>query len=244
VHVPPGLDPQAPAPVVLNFHGFTSNGQQQVFFSGMNPLADEEGFIVVYPDGVMNSWNAGACCGGAMQMQVDDVGFVRALVARLQGELCVDARRVYATGMSNGGFMSHRLACEAADLVAAVAPVSCVNGMDTCAPSRPVPVLMFNGTLDPLVSYEGLLYEGVAETFAGWAERDGCDGAPTAGPTVGQASSEAYLDCDAGARVIQWTHEGMGHCWPGNPVCPFGEASVDIAANAEMWAFFSEYALP
>lgn len=239
VHVPPSLDPQVPAPLVLNFHGFGSNSGQQVFFSGMSDFADTAGFVVVYPQGYMDSWNAGACCGEAVTQDIDDVGFVRALVDSLAGQLCIDPRRIYSTGMSNGGFLSHRLACEAADLFAAVAPVSAVNGMPTCAPSRPVPVLMFNGTEDSLVSYDL-----VAPTFAAWGERDGCVGEPAAGAPVGAASSATYADCSASVTVTQWTLEGMGHCWPGKEFCPFGSSNLDIDANTEMWAFFGQYTSP
>jgi polyhydroxybutyrate depolymerase len=244
VHVPPGLAADAPAPLVFNFHGYTMTAAQQVAFTNMNPLADSEGFYVVYPDGFHTSWNAGACCGDAASQGVNDVGFVRALHAELAARLCLDAKRVYATGMSNGGFISNRLACEAADLFAAIGPVSAVNGMTECEPSRPIPVIAFNGTTDVLVPYDGAWYISVAESFAGWAERDGCGGAPTPGMTVGSASAEVYARCRGGVSVVQWTLEGMGHCWPGNPVCPYGAASVDIDANGVMWDFFGQYALP
>lgn len=239
VHVPPALDTTAPAPLVLNFHGLGSNASQQVFFSDMTPFADSEGFIVAYPQGFMNSWNGGACCGEAVTQNIDDIGFIRALVAELSERICIDPARIYATGMSNGGFISHRLACEAADLVAAIAPVSAVNGMTVCEPSRPVPVLMFNGTEDSLVSYDF-----VAPTFAAWGLRNGCTGDPVAAPPIGAASSETYADCTDGATVIQWTMTGMEHCWPGQEFCPFGMSNLDVAANAEMWAFFGQHTLP
>ncbi|MEZ4451599.1 MAG: PHB depolymerase family esterase [Nannocystaceae bacterium] len=244
VHVPPSYDPTSPTPLVLNFHGFTSNAAQQVLFSGMNPLADDEGFLVAYPDGLDSSWNAGACCGTSMQQNIDDVGFVRDLVDALEAQLCVDARRIYATGMSNGGFMSNRLACEAADLFAAVAPVSSVNGMKTCEPSRPIPVMLFNGTADPLVFYNGGLYISAPETFAEWGDRDLCVGAPIETKKVGAATCETYESCADGVEVTFCTLEGMGHCWPGNPICPLGQPSTDLDANAEMWAFFSMFTLP
>jgi len=245
VHIPASVDLQAPAPLVLNFHGLTSNPEQQVFFSGMNPTADAEGFIVAYPEGVQSSWNAGACCGGAIDQQVDDVGFVRALVAQLALTVCIDERRVYATGMSNGGFMSHRLACEAADLVAAIAPVSAVNGMATCEPSRPVPVMMFNGTLDPLVAYNGGgLFQGAEQSFSEWAARDLCADAPKPGASAGAASCVQHELCADEVAVVLCTFQGMGHCWPGQAFCPFGAASTDLSANDEMWAFFRGYTLP
>jgi len=246
VHIPASVDIVVPAPLVLNFHGFTSNSLQQSQFSAMNPKADAEGFIVAYPQGIDTSWNAGACCGNAMTQQIDDVGFVRKLVAALAAQLCIDDRRVYATGMSNGGFMSHRLACEAADIFAAVAPVSAVNGTEPCEPGRAVPVMMFNGTADILVAYNGggNFNKSAPETFEEWADRDGCSDPSTPGKTAGKASCESHQVCDDGVAVSFCTFEGMGHCWPGQAVCPYGAASTDLSANDEMWAFFSEYTLP
>ena len=246
VHIPASVDIGVPTPLVLNFHGFTSNSLQQSQFSAMNPKADAEGFIVAYPQGIDSSWNAGACCGNAMTQQIDDVGFVRKLVAALEVQLCVDDRRIYATGMSNGGFMSHRLACEVADIFAAVAPVSAVNGTEPCDPGRPVPVMMFNGTADILVAYNGggNFNKSAPATFEEWADRDGCSDGSMPGKTAGNASCESHEVCDAGVAVAFCTFEGMGHCWPGQAACPFGAASTDLSANDEMWDFFSKYTLP
>lgn len=244
LHVPPGLDPNTPAPLIFNFHGFTMTAEGQVTFSGMNKLADEQGILVVYAQGLDNSWNAGACCGNAQTQGVDDVGFVRALHAHLAALVCYDARRVYATGMSNGGFIANRLACEAADIFAAVGPVSAVNGMEICDPSRPIPVIAFNGTNDLLVAYDGLLYQSVADSFSEWGARNGCEGAPVPGTMNGSASCETYDSCADDVQVTQCTLEGMGHCWPGNPACVYGTPNTDLDANAEMWAFFQQFKLP
>ena len=246
VHVPASIEVGAPAPLVLNFHGFTSNAAQQSQFSAMNPLADAEGFIVAYPQGIDSSWNAGACCGNAMTQLIDDVGFVRKLVDALAAQLCIDGKRVYATGMSNGGFMSHRLACEASDVFAAIAPVSAVNGTEPCAPERPVPVMMFNGTADILVAYNGggNFAKSAPQTFEEWADRDGCTDDAVPGKMAGMASCESHEACDAGVSVVFCTFEGMGHCWPGQAFCTLGASSTDLSANEEMWAFFSQYTLP
>ncbi len=248
LHIPASADLDAPTPLVFNFHGYLGNGKQEADFSGMTPKSDEAGFIVVYPDGSENSWNAGDCCGNAMVKQVDDVGFVRALVAELQTQLCIDPRRIYATGMSNGGFMTHRLACEAADLFAAFAPVSAVNGMDDCKPIRPVPLLMFNGTADFLVIYNGGgnggTFISAPQTFDEWAERDGCVGAAIPGKTNGGTSCKVHDLCDADVSVTLCTHTGMGHCWPGQPTCLFGTPNTELSANDEMWDFFQQNPLP
>ncbi|MDC0717573.1 alpha/beta hydrolase family esterase [Nannocystis bainbridge] len=244
VHIPPGYDQLAPVPVVLNFHGFTQDSDGQLALSAMNPVADAHDFVVVYPQGLDYSWNAGECCGLSVVNEVDDIGFVRALVARLQDELCVDPRRVYATGMSNGGYLSHRLACEATDLIAAIAPVSATIVIDPCEPARPIPVMMFNGTTDILVPYGGGLYQSAPQSFADWAGHNHCNGAPAVTQQAGGATCEAYDDCDDDVTVTLCTLEGMGHCWPGNPECPFGTPSVDLDASALIWEFFSGYALP
>lgn len=113
----------------------------------------------------------------------------------------------------------------------------------TCTPSRPVPVIAFNGTADLLVAYDGLLYQSVAESFAAWAERDGCEGAPVPTTSSGAASCETYTRCAGGVQATQCTVEGTGHCWPGNPTCLYGTSSTDVDANAEMWAFFEQFTL-
>ncbi len=248
VHVPASANLDEPTPLVFNFHGYLNTAELQQTFSGMTPKSDEAGFIVVYPNGTETSWNAGVCCGNAAVKKIDDVGFVRALAAELQVQLCIDPRRIYATGMSNGGFMTHRLACEAADLFAAFAPVSAVNGMTDCTPSRPVPLLMFNGTADLLVIYNGGgnggTFIGAPQTFDDWAERDGCVGAAVPGKTSGKSSCKTHDPCDADVSVTLCTMDNMGHCWPGQPSCIYGTPNTDLSANDEMWEFFKQYPLP
>src|SRR5262249_2956371 len=146
VHVPASYDPSQPMALVLNFHGYSSNAQQEDLLSQMSAKADAAGFIAIHPEGTQNSWNAGACCGVAAQTGVDDVAFTKAILDEAASKLCVDAKRVFVTGMSNGGFMSNRLGCELADRVAAIAPVAGVVGITTCTPSRPMPVIHFHGT--------------------------------------------------------------------------------------------------
>ena len=197
LHVPPGYDDGVATPLVVNFHGLSSNAGQQVLFSGMNATADAEGFIVAYPEGVMNSWNAGECCGGAQEQGIDDVGFVRALVEAIEAEACVDPARIFATGMSNGGFMTNRLACEANDLFAAFAPVSAALVTIPCAPARAIPTMIFNGTQDALVPYDGGLFFGAQETFAFWVEASGCEGAPVTTYDEGAATCETFDSCEA-----------------------------------------------
>lgn len=249
LHLPPVYDGQTPLPLVLSFHGFTSSGVGQQVSTNMDPLADEEGFIVAYPNGIANSWNGGACCGQAAEEDIDDVSFTRSLIADLGERGCIDERRVYATGMSNGGFLSHRLACEAADVIAAVAPVASVLGIPAadCEPSRAIPVIHFHGTGDPLVPVEGSdTAPSVADSTEGWIERNGCRGERRVTYEEGLATCETVDDCDGDASVSLCLIEGAGHCWPGQPcrLDGLGEPTTDIDANEVMWELFRSVALP
>lgn len=237
VYVPPSYDGHTAAPVVFNFHGLTSDSGQQVAFSAMNETADAHGFIVIYPEGHENSWNGGWCCGTAASEDLDDVGFALAVLDDLAGMGCVDRRRVYTTGMSNGGFMSHRLGCEAADTFAAIGSVTGALGIDDCAPSRPMPVLQIHGTEDSLVSYEGMVLPSIDE----WVRINGCDGTPTETYAEGDATCETYDGCDDGVEVTLCTVEGGEHCWFGQEFCPFGPTSTHIDSNEHLWEFFSRY---
>jgi polyhydroxybutyrate depolymerase len=240
LYLPEGYDGASPIALVMNFHGYTSNAAQQAFFSDMNPTADVNGFAVVYAEGHENSWNGGACCGNAAAEGIDDVGFARAMVADIATRACIDDKRVYSTGMSNGGFISNRIACEASDLVAAIAPVCGGLGI-ACSPSRPVPVMAFNGTEDPLFTYN----LAVATNDA-WIEADECTGTPEVTLMEGAATCETLSMCAGGVEVTHCSIEGMGHCWPGQSFCPrsLGAPNVDISANEQMWAFFQRYTLP
>jgi polyhydroxybutyrate depolymerase len=198
VHVPAKVDGSAPVPLVIDLHGLTSSASAQARLSGWRQKADEEGFIVVHPQGLNASWNGGdLCCGTAQRQGVDDEGFMRALVAQMQKDTCIDAKRVYATGLSNGGAMSHLLACNAADVFAATAPVSMGNGTRPCAPSRPISVVMTRGTEDPLVSFNGGVFPSAAEDLEQWAELNGCTGA--AQPADGLC--QTFTQCNGGVEV-------------------------------------------
>ncbi|HWB80859.1 MAG TPA: PHB depolymerase family esterase [Nannocystaceae bacterium] len=248
LYVPMGFTGEAPLPLVLNFHGFTSNAAQQQAFSLFDATADSRGLAVAYPEGLNNSWNAGACCGVSADTDVDDVGFVLAVVADIQTRLCIDPQRVYATGMSNGGFLSHRLGCEAADTFAAIAPVAGVLGIafEECNPTRPVPVMHFHGTADPLVPYDGngLGFPSVADTIAQWVMHDGCTGDAQPVFEMDDAHCEAWDECEGDAHVELCTVENGGHCWPGNTFCPLSYSTDAISASDRMADFFLEHSLP
>lgn len=163
VHVPPGYDKNKPLPVVLIFHGGAGNAMRSVSFFNLNPKADKEGFIAVYPEGtgkrikgeVFGSWNAGACCAPAKDERIDDVGFISALLDKFERDLNVDTKRIFATGHSNGALMSYRLACELSDRIAAIAVAGAQDAFNDCRPKRPVPVIHFHGTEDKCAPYNG-----------------------------------------------------------------------------------------
>jgi polyhydroxybutyrate depolymerase len=258
VHVPKTYDPAKGTMLVFNFHGFTSDGLQEMVISRMNPASEAKNFVVVYPYGVGNSWNSGDCCGDSWTGGVDDVAYVKALLAELSAEYCVDPKRIYATGFSNGGFFSYRLACEMSDVFAAVAPVSGVEGFPAtaCTPTRAVPVLHFHGTSDPVVKYNGgtpviplditfgLAFRSVNETIQIWRTKDACLGS---GKTIfdhGDTKCVDYDSCNGGAQVTLCTIDGGGHTWPGGVPIPFlGKTSKDISATDAMVSFFQAHPL-
>ncbi|HUS68865.1 MAG TPA: PHB depolymerase family esterase [Kofleriaceae bacterium] len=253
LHVPASYDPHQATPVVLNFHGLGSNATQQKFFSRMIDKSDAEGFIAVHPDGTgtgRQSWNGAGCCDAALANDVDDVGFVAAILDAVEKELCVDTRRVYATGMSNGGFMSHRLACDLSARITAIAPVAGVNAMgDSCKPARAVPMMQFHGTMDMLVPYDGMPQYGfppVVKMFGDWAKRDACtDGTPKETFKKDDTTCQSYTACGNGAEVILCTVDGGGHTWPGGiPVASLGKTTDAISATDAMWTFFMRHQLP
>jgi polyhydroxybutyrate depolymerase len=259
LHVPPGYDPEQGAPLVLNFHGFGSDAPQEVLLTGMSEASDERGFLVAYPYGIVSSWNAGQCCGQAWVDAVDDVQFVADLIATIAEDYCVDPRRIHATGMSNGGFLSHRLGCELADRIAAIAPVAGVLGIDpaACKPGRAVPVMQFHGTEDMLVPYEGgvplvqwdvegvLNFLSVDETLAVWREINGCAASSEVIYQQGDSTCVRWLACDGGSEVVRCVAEGAGHTWPGGmPVPPLGETTEDMSATEMMLDFFEAHPMP
>ncbi len=257
VHVPASYDPTKGTMLVLNFHGYSSNAIEEEVLARMNPVADTKNFIVVYPDGVQASFNAGTCCGVAWSNSVDDVQFTRDLLAKLEGDYCIDPSRVYATGMSNGGFMSHRLGCAMSDVFAAIAPVAGVLGIpaDECNPVRPMPVIDFHGTADPVVPFSGgppvtplllglTTFESVDNTIGTWRSKDGCVGTPTTIYATGDATCTSFGGCRGNAEVVQCTIEGGGHTWPGGVPIPLGKTSSDISATDAMIDFFLAHPMP
>jgi polyhydroxybutyrate depolymerase len=234
LHVPSSYDGKKAVPLVLDIHGLTSNASQQEAISGWRSKADQQGFVVIWPNGLDSSWNGGSlCCGMSLTNHVDDEGFLRAVVAKTRADGCIDPKRVYATGLSNGGAMAHLLACRAADVFAATAPVSMGNGTMPCAPARPVSVIMYRGTMDPLVAYGGGFLPSAQADFDQWKMLDGCTGAATATNGVCQT----YAGCKGGVEVTLCSI-ASGHVL-------YADAALAGAAVADVaWTAFARQPLP
>jgi polyhydroxybutyrate depolymerase len=232
LHIPAKYTGQSPVPLVLDFHPLGGTGASEKSSSGFAALSDSEGFIIAWPNGIDNAWNIGPCCTNSRT--VDDLGFAKGMVSAIESSACVDPKHVYSTGFSMGGGMSHYLACNAADIFAAVTPSSfdlLVDSEEPCAPSRPISELSFRGTADTEVPYNGgqgpqgrIDFLGAVGTFMKWAMLDGCTGSPT---TSGM--EQLYTQCEAGVEVGLYTIQGGGHA-PGP------------AATA--WDFLKSKALP
>lgn len=242
-HIPPGYSANTLTPLVLNFHGYSSNATQQEQVSRMSVKADAAGFISVYPEGLGDpqAWHIGP--GENWQA---DLAFVRQLVTTLESQWSIDPTRIYATGISNGAQMANRLGCEMADTLAAIAPVSGgYFAREACAPTRPVPVVAFHGTADKLLPYTGdlPLLLPVRDWAANWATHNGCNSAPTTTFQQGEVTGETWGDCQAGADVTLYTIEGKGHSWPGSDM-PALITTKDINATDVIWDFFLAHPKP
>lgn len=244
LRVPNGYDGTTAVPLVLDLHGYGSTRAQQRGLSGLAALVDGEGFAAVWPDGLASSWNAGICCGQSVTDGVDDVAFLRTLVDALAGELAIDRARVYATGLSNGGAMTQRLACEAADVFAAAAAMAFPIGLvpiESCVPSRPIAVLAVQTPTDELVPYEGEgLFPSAAQSFARWRLNDGCgDGELDQLVVQGESRCELDTSCADGVEVGLCTVASTGIF--GGHVVYWTE---DFALAQVAWDFLSRFSLP
>lgn len=242
VHVPASYDPTTPTPVVIDLHGRTSNGTQQEWLSHMLAKSDAAGFIVVHPESSTSptSWNSGAgCCDPAYSSHVDDVGFMKQLYDELAARLCIDSDRVFAGGLSNGGYLAHTLACEMSDRIAAIGSVAGLLQVEACPVTRPMPIFDVHGTEDPIVSYSW-----VDATIDFWTDANGCTSEATT-YQQGVATCVTHGGCDAGADVVLCTIAGGGHQWPGGETIPLlGDNTNDLNATDAMWDFFVAHPRP
>jgi polyhydroxybutyrate depolymerase len=255
LHVPPG----PPNGLVINLHSAGNTGGTHAALTNYNAIADAHGFVVAYPDGIDFSWADGRGASVPDRQGVDDVGFISALVTKLVADFGIDPNRVYATGLSAGAFMANRLACQRADLFAAIAPVDGTLGTNVgCAPSEPVAVMATHGTADPVVPFNGgpMLGRGGGSTVVPatvmadtWRNINGC-GAPTEVPLpdAGDGTRSVRISsggCADGADVVFTRVDGGGHTWPGAPtvlsVQQVGPTTRAFNASVDSANFFASH---
>lgn len=260
VHVPPGYNAEKATPLVLALHGAAMTGEMMPSFTGLNSSSNQHGFIVVYPNGTglgpLQTWNSGGFIRG-VGTRVDDVSFFRMLLDELEAILNVDSKRIYATGMSNGGMMSYRLAAELSDRIASIAPVGGTMPVGDAKPSRPVSLIHFHGTLDTLVPFDGsaqgrsplMTVKSVEDSVQTWAKLDGIEGPPNPAQVISKEGDDLKVTRqdfgigNEGTEVVLIVIEGGGHTWPGElpPVKFLGKSAMNISANDLMWEFFKKH---
>jgi polyhydroxybutyrate depolymerase len=264
VHVPSGYEASTPAPLVIVFHGAGSSSDDMENLFGVDKTSDRAGFVAVYPQGIDAIWHTGLVKNGPGP-QVDDLGFVRALLTRLESDYSIDKNRVYAVGFSNGAFFTQRVACAMASDFAAVASVSgqMSHALSTaCTPSRPISVLLIHGTDDPVVPYDGGSVQGsrsgnpllsVDATVSFWMHTNTCpksgasDWLPDARPADGtHVRHEAHTGCAAGTEVTLYSIRHGGHTWPDGPqydqIAAIGRVSHALD-NGAIWEFLARHPL-
>ncbi len=252
LYIPELYDGSTAVPLILNFHGFGSNANEQMFYGDFRDIADTEGFLLVHPEGTTfignQFWNVGF---PGISSTIDDVGFTEALIDELATLYTINLDRVYATGMSNGGFMSFLLACQLSEKIAAVASVTGSMTQDTfndCNAQLPTPVLQIHGTEDDVVLYNGnTLSIPIADVISYWVDYNNCETTPSTttlpdldvsdGSTV---EHSVYENSDNGITTEHMKVIGGGHTWPGSVLNTAG-TNQDIDASMEIWLFFSRY---
>jgi polyhydroxybutyrate depolymerase len=272
LHVPAGYHSENPIPVVITLHGFAANGSQIRRISQWDKLADRENFITIYPDGsyIPLRWNSDVTANAS---NFDDVQLIRDILAQAAKLMSVDRNHIYINGFSNGGGMSMIIACQAADIIAAIGLVEpggfSKETVDSCSPSRPVAVIEFMGTGDrgPLIGDRSQDYLPHSQTSpligslmnissaeiteaspeyrtAQWAKLNHCALTPETIPATGKVPGMHYAGCQSNADVILYTVDGMGHQWPGGELQDLlGNNSADIDATVTMWQFFKMHQL-
>ncbi|MBX7247762.1 MAG: hypothetical protein K1X35_01780 [Caulobacteraceae bacterium] len=259
-YAPSSYDPSRPTPLVVLLHGRPSNATAMGYITRMHEVADRHGFILVYPEGLNNEWNAfyDLTRQHAVAPQ-DDVAFLKGLTQDLGQDFNIDRTRMYLGGFSNGGFMTIRMACSAGDVFAGFAVVAAelyTVLKDKCRGGAPTPILLMHGTADPSVPYNGVVIRsgaddqetrvslGARDTLAWFVERNHCSQAgsmttfPIKGNSVG-TQAQRFMPHDCAVPVSFYLITGGGHTWPGTvPLEGLGEVNMDINAGEEIWQFF------
>ncbi len=265
LHVPPKYGPAKPAALIISLHGFASSAEDQQYRDQWEKVADVETFLVAYPigSGLPLRWNTDPVFHIS---SIDDVRFMRDLIDDVASHAALDPARIYMTGFSNGAGMAEIVACEMADRIAALGVVSGFGPQPAggCHPSRPVPIMGFFGTGDPVLSYGGstevspvvawlldigteqrMPFGSFEEWVQGWVQRNQCGTQPRDIPASGDASGTRYTGCKKDAEVVIYKIEGGGHAWPGGGAYAIlGKVSTDISASQTLWEFFKAHPLP
>lgn len=259
IHVPPSYIKEA-TPLVLFFHGGGGNMNHSARAYGLKEKSDKEGFIIAFTNGDSRlpkdkfaTWNAGNCCAHARDAKLDDVGYTKVVLQDIERKFAIDTKRVYATGMSNGGMMAHRLACEMADTFRAVASVTGTDGTLACTLSRPISVLHIHAKDDDHVLFDGGAgkdafkdpeqvadFVSVPETIARWVKRDQLNATPKRVLEVPGAYCDLYTGTANTSQVKLCVTDTGGHSWPGSRPTVFRDKhpSQAIIANDVIWDFF------
>lgn len=273
LHVPPQAAQGRALPLVLVFHGGGSNAEVMKSYTRMDRASDRDGYLAVYPNGSSGignrflTWNAGNCCGPAVALQVNDVGFALDVLEDVAARVAIDNTRVYATGLSNGSMMAYRLAAEASHRIAAVAGVAGAMSLQRFAPSRPMPVMHIHSMHDHIARFDGglgppatvadtlMFHTSVEDMLRKWLDHNACPikpagvepiaGKPGSADEAHSAIRRTYRPCRGGVEVVLLQLSGPGHVWPGGvrDYMPqlLGTGTAVIDANTELWRFFSRF---
>jgi polyhydroxybutyrate depolymerase len=262
LHVPKSYDATKGTQLILAFHGYGGSADQMRDQTSFNVESEKRGFIVAYVQGTgiaSKGFNAGDCCGKpAWTSHTDDVGLTRAIVKSLTSSYCVDPKRIFNAGFSNGGFMSYRFICEASDIFAAVASVSGVLGVppEGCSPTRPVPVFHVHGTGDKTVPYNGggaedglgslvnITFRSVADTVTAFKTKWTCGATSKELSKSGDTRCEEWSGCQAGVTIDLCTVTDGGHQWPGGKPTPVGGKTSDFTTTQHVLDFFDAHPMP
>jgi len=249
LHVPSTYDQDSLTPLVIALHDGTGSAKNIEQQSGLPNLSDEKGFILCSPNGIKKTWNAGWCCGKANENDVDDVGFIDALIDEISAQYSIDPNRIFVTGMSNGGMMSYRLACELGDRIAAIAPVAGTMVLD-CEPSTVVSIIHFHSYEDSNVPWDRGIGDGLSDHYNppldsvlySWALHNECI-------EVNSINTDEYdliewNGCNDGTDIQLYLTNDGGHSWPmgTKPRNKADEPSQAVNANELMWEFFEAHA--
>ncbi|HNB72776.1 MAG TPA: PHB depolymerase family esterase [Acidobacteriota bacterium] len=253
LHLPPRLSNQKAVPLVVVLHGGGGNAKNIENVTAFSKKADQEGFIVVYPngysgDGALQTWNAWTCCGRAQTQNSNDVGFIRELVKRLKDRYNIDPNRVFATGHSNGAMMAYRLGCEMADTFAAIGPVAGPLNSTNTLPSQPLSLIVIHGTGDGAAPYNGgtgratgdFVFNPASLGVKTWVNLTGCNPTPQTQQT-GKVIHETYTGGRNQTEVEFFTIVDGPHPWPDAQGFTTEPPSRDLNATDVVWGFFASH---